>query len=160
MISGGSICFTKVSTFQGFKVKNNIDHPETLKPCSYGSLLPRTSGLAESQGLCRSDLSGHRAISEGGDLRLNLSDQKGRCFGSVKHRGRTRQTNFRRVSALSRAGSRLPAGTRHSTAFALDLNYLKPDQYEILDRDAYQVLGLLNRLIESLRKKPFETLKL
>ena len=39
-------------------------------------------------------------------------------------------------------------------AIALDLNYLRPDQHEILDRDAYQVLGLLNRLIESLRKKP------
>jgi four helix bundle protein len=41
-------------------------------------------------------------------------------------------------------------------AIALDLNYLKPDQYELLDRDAYQVLGLLNRLIESLRKKPLK----
>jgi four helix bundle protein len=39
-------------------------------------------------------------------------------------------------------------------AIALDLNYLKTDQHEILDHDAYQVLGLLNRLIESLRNKP------
>jgi four helix bundle protein len=37
-------------------------------------------------------------------------------------------------------------------AIALDLNYLKPDRYEILDHEIYQVLGLLNRLIESLRK--------
>ena len=37
-------------------------------------------------------------------------------------------------------------------AIALDLNYLQPDQYEILDHEIYQVLGLLNRLIESLRK--------
>ena len=37
-------------------------------------------------------------------------------------------------------------------AIALDLCYLKQDQYEILERDTYQVLGLLNRLIESLRK--------
>jgi hypothetical protein len=37
-------------------------------------------------------------------------------------------------------------------AIALDLAYLKPEQYEILDREIYQVLGLLNRLIESLRK--------
>ncbi len=36
-------------------------------------------------------------------------------------------------------------------AIALDLCYLKQDQYD-LDRDTYQVLGLLNRLIESLRK--------
>ena len=41
-------------------------------------------------------------------------------------------------------------------AIALDLSYLKPDQHEILDHDAYQVLGLLNRLIESLRKKPLK----
>ena len=38
-------------------------------------------------------------------------------------------------------------------AIAQDLNYIRPDRYETLDRDAYQVLGLLNRLIESLRKK-------
>jgi hypothetical protein len=37
-------------------------------------------------------------------------------------------------------------------AIALDLTYLKPNQYEVLDREIYQVLGLLNRLIESLRK--------
>jgi four helix bundle protein len=37
-------------------------------------------------------------------------------------------------------------------AIALDLTYLKPDQYEILDHDIYQVLGFVNRLIESLRK--------
>jgi four helix bundle protein len=37
-------------------------------------------------------------------------------------------------------------------AIALDLTYLRSDQYEPLDQDIYQVLGLLNRLIESLRK--------
>jgi four helix bundle protein len=37
-------------------------------------------------------------------------------------------------------------------AIALDLNYLQPDRYKILDQDTYQVLGLINRLIESLRK--------
>jgi len=37
-------------------------------------------------------------------------------------------------------------------AIALDLTYLKADQYEILDREIYQVLGLLNRLIDSLRR--------
>jgi four helix bundle protein len=37
-------------------------------------------------------------------------------------------------------------------AIALDLNYLKPDQHKLLDHETYQVLGLLNRLIESLRK--------
>ena len=37
-------------------------------------------------------------------------------------------------------------------AIALDLNYLKPAQHKLLDHETYQVLGLLNRLIESLRK--------
>ena len=37
-------------------------------------------------------------------------------------------------------------------AIALDLNYLQADRYKALDRDTYQVLGLLNRLIDSLRK--------
>jgi len=37
-------------------------------------------------------------------------------------------------------------------AIALDLNYLKQEQCEILDHEIYQVLGLINRLIESLRK--------
>jgi four helix bundle protein len=36
-------------------------------------------------------------------------------------------------------------------AIALDLNYLQPDRYKALDQDTYQILGLLNRLIESLR---------
>jgi four helix bundle protein len=47
-------------------------------------------------------------------------------------------------------GSLLELDTQ--VAIALDLTYLKPDQHEILDREIYQVLGLLNRLIESLRK--------
>jgi len=38
-------------------------------------------------------------------------------------------------------------------AIAVDLNYLQQDRYKALDHDTYQVLGLLNRLIESLRKK-------
>jgi four helix bundle protein len=41
-------------------------------------------------------------------------------------------------------------------AIALDLNYLKPQVHEKMDHEAYQVLGLLNRLIESLRRKPLK----
>jgi len=52
-------------------------------------------------------------------------------------------------------GSLLELETQLAIAF-LDLNYLKPDQHELLDHDAYQVFGLLNRLIESLRKKPLK----
>ena len=34
---------------------------------------------------------------------------------------------------------------------AVDLGYLKRDQFEFLESETYQVLGLLNRLIDSLR---------
>jgi len=47
-------------------------------------------------------------------------------------------------------------------AIALDLGYVQEKSYAEIDHDLYQVLGLLNRLIESLRTKPatnFETLK-
>ena len=57
-------------------------------------------------------------------------------------------------------GSLLELDTQ--VAIALDLAYLKPDRHEILDHEIYQVLGLINRLIESLRKskaRNFETLK-
>jgi four helix bundle protein len=37
-------------------------------------------------------------------------------------------------------------------AIACDLNYLQKHNLESLDHDAYEVLGLLNRLIESLRQ--------
>jgi four helix bundle protein len=47
-------------------------------------------------------------------------------------------------------GSLLELDTQ--TAIALDLTYLKPEQYEISDQEIYQGLGLLNRLIESLCK--------
>ena len=38
-------------------------------------------------------------------------------------------------------------------AIALDLKYLPPDAYRALDEETYELLGVLNRLIESLRKK-------
>jgi four helix bundle protein len=41
-------------------------------------------------------------------------------------------------------------------AIAVNLNYLKPEVHEKMDHEAYQVLGLLNRLIESLRNKPLK----
>ena len=65
--------------------------------------------------------------------------------------GQGRMTPGEFVHFLGQArGSLLELDTQ--LAIAMDLSYLKPDQYEILDRDIYQVLGLLNRLIESLRK--------
>ena len=38
-------------------------------------------------------------------------------------------------------------------AIAVDLGYITPDFQKALEQEIYQVLGLLNRLIESLRKK-------
>ena len=53
-------------------------------------------------------------------------------------------------------GSLLELDTQVS--IALDLGYIRPETCEMLEGQNYQVLGLLNRLIDSLRKKP-ETLK-
>jgi len=39
---------------------------------------------------------------------------------------------------------------------ALDLNYLDAEPQQKLALEVYQVLGLLNRLIESLRPKPVQ----
>jgi four helix bundle protein len=74
--------------------------------------------------------------------------------------GQGRLTSGEFLHFLGQArGSLLELDTQ--LAIALDLNYLKADKYELLDHETYQVLGLLNRLIESLRKKPLhlETLK-
>ena len=38
-------------------------------------------------------------------------------------------------------------------AIAMDLNFIKTIEYDNLAQDLYQVLGLLNRLIDSLRRK-------
>jgi four helix bundle protein len=76
--------------------------------------------------------------------------------------GQGRLTSGEFLHFLGQArGSLLELDTQ--LAIALDLSYLKRDQYEILDHESYQVLGLLNRLIESLRKgrqAGVETLKL
>jgi four helix bundle protein len=39
-------------------------------------------------------------------------------------------------------------------AIALELGFLDQETYDGLDRESYQVLGLLDRLINSLRQKP------
>jgi len=48
-------------------------------------------------------------------------------------------------------GSLLEVDTQ--LAIALDLNYLNNTEYDEVAHDVYQVLGLLNRLIDSLRRK-------
>jgi four helix bundle protein len=65
--------------------------------------------------------------------------------------GQGRLTSGEFLHFLGQArGSLLELDTQ--LAIALDLGYLKADRHEVLDHEAYQVLGLLNRLIESLRK--------
>jgi four helix bundle protein len=49
-------------------------------------------------------------------------------------------------------GSLLEVDTQ--MAIALDLGYLKAQAFENLEQEVHQVLGLLNRLIESLREGP------
>jgi four helix bundle protein len=65
--------------------------------------------------------------------------------------GQGRLTSGEFLHFLGQArGSLLELDTQ--LAIALDLGYLKADKHEVLDQEIYQVLGLLNRLIESLRK--------
>jgi four helix bundle protein len=66
--------------------------------------------------------------------------------------GQGRLTSGEFLHFLGQArGSLLELDTQ--LAIALDLRYLTPDEHERLDQEVYQVLGLINRLIESLRKK-------
>ncbi len=65
--------------------------------------------------------------------------------------GRLTPGEFTQVLGQAR-GSLLELDTQ--VAIALDLGYLKPETCQILGGQNYQVLGLLNRLIDSLRKKP------
>ena len=77
--------------------------------------------------------------------------------------GQGRLTRGEFLNSLGQArGSLLEVDTQ--LAIALDLSYFNASEYHIMDQELYQVLGLLNRLIDSLRKsKPslvhYETLK-
>ena len=67
--------------------------------------------------------------------------------------GRLTRGEFQRFLGVAR-GSLLEIDTQLS--IALDLGYLRTEAFELLDRESYQVLGLLNRLLDSLRKKQAE----
>jgi four helix bundle protein len=62
--------------------------------------------------------------------------------------GRLTRGEFRHFLGIAR-GSLLELETQ--LAIAVDLEYLGQVEYESLAQDSYQTLGLLNRLIESLR---------
>jgi four helix bundle protein len=62
--------------------------------------------------------------------------------------GRLTRGEFQQFLGHSR-GSLLELDTQLSIAF--DLGYLTKSDHEALEQEAYQVLGLLNRLLDSLR---------
>jgi len=62
--------------------------------------------------------------------------------------GRLTRGEFQHFLGLAR-GSLLELDAQLIVAF--DLTYLDPDTHAMLEEEIYQVLGLLNRLIESLR---------
>jgi len=64
--------------------------------------------------------------------------------------GRLTSGEFRHFLGLAR-GSLLEAETQ--LAIALDLGFLDSKNFEILERESYQVLGLIDRLLVSLRQK-------
>ena len=75
--------------------------------------------------------------------------------------GQGRLTRGKFVHFLGQArGSLLEVDAQLSIAF--DLHYLSPEAHAGLDEEVYQTLGLLNRLIESIREprsKNLETMK-
>ena len=64
--------------------------------------------------------------------------------------GRLTSGEFRHFLGLAR-GSLLEAETQ--LAIALDLGFLDSKNFEVLERESYQVLGLIDRLLVSLRQK-------
>jgi four helix bundle protein len=62
--------------------------------------------------------------------------------------GRLTSGEFRQFLGHSR-GSLLEVDTQLAIAF--DLGYLAKEKYEILEQETYRVLGLINRLLDSLR---------
>jgi four helix bundle protein len=64
--------------------------------------------------------------------------------------GRLTRGEFQHFLGMAR-GSLLEVDTQLAIAF--DLGYLKADIYQALEQEVYRVLGLLNPLIESLRRE-------
>jgi len=93
--------------------------------------------------------------------RFGLTSQVRRAAISVasniaEGQGRLTKGEFRQSLGQAR-GSILELETQ--LAIACELGYLLEAKYQLLDTETFQVLGLLNRLIESLSARPNETLK-
>jgi len=65
--------------------------------------------------------------------------------------GRLTRGEFQHFLGQAR-GSLLELDTQ--VAIAFELAYLQTNEQEVLEQQIYQVLGLVNRLLESLRRKP------
>jgi four helix bundle protein len=151
MISGESIFSTegfKVSEFQGFVAYCLRSFREKPVARSYRDLLVWQKAKALAVHIYQATEQFPRNETYG------LTSQIRRAAVSVASNiaeGQGRLTLGEFLHFLGQArGSLLELDTQ--VAIALDLTYLKPDRHEILEREIYQVLGLINRLIESLRK--------
>ena len=115
---------------------------------SYRDLLVWNKGKALAVRLYRKTESFPKSEAYG------LSSQLRRASVSVasniaEGQGRLTRGEFVHFLGLAR-GSLLEVGTQ--LAIALDLKYVETKDYDALEAEVYQVLGLLNRLIESLRR--------
>ena len=116
-----------------------------------GAFLSGVVCLAESKGAGSTGISRNRAFSQPGSLRLTSQIRRSAvsiASNIAEGQGRLTRGEFRHFLGIAR-GSRLELETQ--PAIAVDLEYLGQVEYESLAQDSYQVLGLLNRLIESLR---------
>lgn len=169
MISGGSICSIKVSSFKVKKVQR-FQNGTSSASGSRKELWVRAikSRLHVCRDLIENFWFGKAKTLSVEIYRLSeqlprveiygLTSQIRRAAVSVpsniaEGQGRLTRGEFLHFLAQAR-GSLLELDTQ--LAIALDLNYLKADEHEQMDHEAYQVLGLLNRLIESLRTKPLK----
>jgi 23S rRNA-intervening sequence protein len=75
---------------------------------------------------------------------------KTETYGLVSQIRRAAVSEFQHFLGQAR-GSLLEAETQ--LAIALDLGFLEQGAYEALEQQSYQVLGLLDRLLNSLRQK-------
>jgi hypothetical protein len=127
--------------FQGFRVRIGACSCQKLFRRIGGAFLSRVARLAKSQGSRRSDLSGNGAVPEERDIWSDISGQTGAVSVASNIAEGQGLTLGEFLHFLGQArGSLLKLDTQ--LAIELDLAYLKPDRFEILDREMYQVLGV------------------